>query len=56
MALQSQALTAFAVWDKESGRKLEQFRRALGESLFRERKVESEDLERVFGQWGATTD
>ena len=56
MALQSQALAAFAVWDKESGRKLEQFRRALGESLFRERKVESEDLERVFGQWGATTD
>lgn len=52
LALQTEALAAFAVWDKEAGRKLEQFRRALGDSLIRTKPAEAEELEQVFGQWG----
>jgi hypothetical protein len=55
MALQSQALTAFAVWDKESGRKLEQLRRSLGESLYPQ-VGDAKQLVGVLSSWGASAE
>lgn len=54
LALQTEALATFAVWDKDAGRKLEQFRRMLGDSLVPEKPANCEELGRIFGQWGAT--
>jgi len=53
VALQTEALAAFAVWDMEAGRKLERFRRSLGEPLSTPEVVATEKLSRIFGQWGA---
>jgi hypothetical protein len=56
MALQTQALAAFAVWDKEAGRRLERYRRTLGESLFPAKAPDAEELGRIFGCWGVEQD
>jgi hypothetical protein len=54
LALQTEALAAFAVWDKDAGRKLEQFRRILGKSLEPQDSVSTDDLGSVFSGWGAS--
>jgi hypothetical protein len=52
MALQTEALAAFAVWDKEAGRKLEQLRRSLGEVLVPPRPSSPAELVCAFSDWG----
>jgi hypothetical protein len=52
MALQTQALAAFAVWDKEAGRKLEQFRRSLAEPLSASTPEDIDRLVRSLAEWG----
>jgi hypothetical protein len=56
LALQTQALAAFAVWDREAGRKLEQFRRSLGKSLAPQKSGSTDELGSVFSGWGASVE
>lgn len=51
--LQTEALSAFALWDKESGRRLERLRKLLGEQVEPPQQATTEDLEDVFAAWGA---
>jgi len=54
LALQTEALAAFAVWDKESGRKLDRFRKDIAQSLSAENQPGTKDLAGVFSAWGAS--
>jgi hypothetical protein len=54
LALQTQALANFAVWDKEAGRKLEQFRSHIAERVKPQAAPAQKDLETVFADWGTT--
>jgi hypothetical protein len=56
VALQSDALAAFAVWDKEAGRRLEHFRKLLTERLDPPKPAQPQDLGKVFAAWGAQID
>lgn len=50
--LQTEALAAFAVWDKEAGRKLESLRRLLSNQTEPIVQATSQDLEKIFAGWG----
>jgi hypothetical protein len=53
MALQTQALAAFAVWDNEAGRRLDRLRRSLAESASLNQQAKGNPkLEEVFRDWG----
>jgi hypothetical protein len=56
VALQTQALAAFAVWDREAGRRLEQFKRSLGDSLLPAKAPDTQELGRIIGGWGVEQD
>lgn len=53
LALQTEALAAFAVWDKDAGRKLETFRKTLGRSLAPEDPANPDQLLSALNDWGA---
>jgi hypothetical protein len=56
MALQTQALAAFAVWDKEAGRRLERLRRSLENSIGLSKPADGEGLDKIFRSWGVESD
>jgi hypothetical protein len=56
VALQTQALAAFAVWDKGAGRRLEQFRRSLCGRLFPLNPSRSDEVATAFSAWGVSVE
>jgi hypothetical protein len=55
VALQTQTLAAFAVWDKDAGRRLEKLQKVLSEPLAPKRPASDDQLEAVFDVWGIDT-
>jgi hypothetical protein len=53
VALQTQALAAFAVWDKEAGRRLERLRQGLIQSNLPPEPADPWKLEDALADWGA---
>jgi hypothetical protein len=53
VALQTQALAAFAVWDKEAGRRLERWRQGLIQSNLPPEPVDPWKLQAALADWGA---
>lgn len=56
IALQAETLSAFAVWDKQAGRRLEKLARELQRQAQNHEPAEpsSSQLSGLFSQWGAS--